>query len=522
LNKIILFFIFILFSKNLFSKECKNQENLIDYFYLNGVGVDDSMVDNSVTSLVEKTKIETIKSLYNPTESYPFIDFINKNLLKVVTTKDLAETLRQKLLETDNSYNLESEAYQELYQLGKNMLSELTKDKKNVIIAHSQGNLFANSICDFNDNKKDIEVIGIATPASAIKCGRNYITFKEDSVINGLRSLAEATSKIKPPLPANASVSEEVKTKTNHGLIESYLADKGSLSRIKSFIKEAQDPVVDSLKFEVLQIESVEDKAFFSFQEDSINKVKEVKNKVEMFFRKQISKFNVYSYFSRVFFGKIALNALTFFIVPISDEEMKRIANVEINVNSNEEYGDSIAYASEIFKSFCSFDSFKKHLSKECAHVENLNHFESKRIPSSVEIFKRLDINLNSDPEMTKFSSNKLSISCLDIQNEKRFEISATYSPVKNLVAKFLVNDNEYEVLPKNQINDERETEVIGNVIVEEKDSILIPKFVPKISKLNEYDLSEFESLHKKCNSLSKLKDKVCEKFFFKILKEEL
>ncbi|MFH1232705.1 MAG: hypothetical protein V1651_02460, partial [Patescibacteria group bacterium] len=120
--------------------------------------------------------------------------------------------------------------------------------KKIVLVGYSQGSLYVNEIYNYLINngvsKESIAVYNIATPASYVSGNGNYITSKNDKVINSIRDLA-IKLKASQPLPWTIDIplskKEEKDSSGGHSFSESYLA-KGS-DRISADIKTALDNI---------------------------------------------------------------------------------------------------------------------------------------------------------------------------------------------------------------------------------------------------------------------------------------
>ncbi|MEK7557734.1 MAG: hypothetical protein AAB530_00805 [Patescibacteria group bacterium] len=120
--------------------------------------------------------------------------------------------------------------------------------KKIVLVGYSQGSLYSNEIYNYLINngvsKESIAVYNIATPASYVSENGNYITSKNDKVINSIRDLA-IKLKASQPLPWTIDIplskKEEKDSSGGHSFSESYLA-KGS-DRISADIKTALDNI---------------------------------------------------------------------------------------------------------------------------------------------------------------------------------------------------------------------------------------------------------------------------------------
>jgi len=82
----------------------------------------------------------------------------------------------------------------------------LTGDSRGVVlVAHSQGNLFANDIFDelttLGVDSSSMKIIGVGVPAPYLRTDeerRRYVTFNEDKIINSLRDTFELVRNARP------------------------------------------------------------------------------------------------------------------------------------------------------------------------------------------------------------------------------------------------------------------------------------------------------------------------------------
>ncbi|MDD2789633.1 MAG: hypothetical protein PHU40_03085 [Sulfurimonas sp.] len=84
---------------------------------------------------------------------------------------------------------------QEILQLYRN--ESFSNNNNVLLVAHSQGNLFANDVYGLltDDEKKRFQVVGVGVPADHVVTGNNYVTFTFDPIIQPIPN----------SLPANVS-----------------------------------------------------------------------------------------------------------------------------------------------------------------------------------------------------------------------------------------------------------------------------------------------------------------------------
>jgi hypothetical protein len=114
---------------------------------------------------------------------------------------------------------------------------EILEGRKVVLVAHSQGNFFANRayMSLSSEERRSAGIVSVANPDSAVADGRPYTTLTNDLVI----------AAIPGALPANTTNSANADHDfLHHGLVESYLvAGTASRSRILGHLSNAIDTV---------------------------------------------------------------------------------------------------------------------------------------------------------------------------------------------------------------------------------------------------------------------------------------
>jgi len=130
--------------------------------------------------------------------------------------------------------------------------TDLQEGKRVLLIAHSQGNLFANQavLSLMNSYGASIGMIGVASPAADTYNNSVYYTAHDDRVIDALRLLHEV-------LPSNIDNdpggSDDPRDFTNHQFMASYF-DPQIPSRAK--INEALDSYMENLSFPAVELGS--------------------------------------------------------------------------------------------------------------------------------------------------------------------------------------------------------------------------------------------------------------------------
>lgn len=109
--------------------------------------------------------------------------------------------------------------------------SKITRSRSVLLVAHSQGNLYANSIHNIflagsnRFTKNGFHVVGVATPASSTS-HNNYYTASEDRVIDLVRAAALVTP-IEFPLSSNVSLSGASSIDSSgHNFTDIYMSGK--------------------------------------------------------------------------------------------------------------------------------------------------------------------------------------------------------------------------------------------------------------------------------------------------------
>ncbi|MFA5997352.1 MAG: DUF5018 domain-containing protein [Candidatus Paceibacterota bacterium] len=122
--------------------------------------------------------------------------------------------------------------------------SKKIKTQKLLLVAHSQGNFYANSFYDVVADqaggipKQSMGVYGVATPASRVAGGGKWLTSDTDHVISGL---VGHLSPLHPILPTNIHIAEVaggINPLSGHSFSDVYLKYSGSSSEIITKVGE--------------------------------------------------------------------------------------------------------------------------------------------------------------------------------------------------------------------------------------------------------------------------------------------
>jgi hypothetical protein len=132
---------------------------------------------------------------------------------------------------------------QDTRQHVENYRRNILQGKKVVLVAHSQGNFFANQSHGLltADERRSFGIVGVATPANRVASGGPHITYFGDLVILAVRAFNLRAGRF-PPLPANTDTPSGTDDLTGHFFQDSYLAPgSAGRSRIASNVVDTFD-----------------------------------------------------------------------------------------------------------------------------------------------------------------------------------------------------------------------------------------------------------------------------------------
>jgi hypothetical protein len=112
-----------------------------------------------------------------------------------------------------------------------------------VLVAHSQGNLFASLAYSqlTAAQQNNISVVGVAVPSTSVPGNGFYVTLQSDLVISGL-ALAKALALLPLPLDANEVNNSQSEDWTGHYFLPSYLdGDRSGIDIINTVVNNIVD-----------------------------------------------------------------------------------------------------------------------------------------------------------------------------------------------------------------------------------------------------------------------------------------
>lgn len=151
-------------------------------------------------------------------------------------------SLRQIVSQTLAKYDQAAYVQNPYLQAMVSVLKEnyLNKNKKALLVAHSQGNLYANQVINYLQSfypavAACVDVVGIASPATYVAKSGLYETRSDDVVINLARADYPWGGSILPPTwtPASSTVTSDP---SHHTFVASYLVPDALRKRIRDDI----------------------------------------------------------------------------------------------------------------------------------------------------------------------------------------------------------------------------------------------------------------------------------------------
>ncbi|MCT2529781.1 hypothetical protein N2382_02820 [SAR92 clade bacterium H921] len=257
-------------SKSQLTKEASkiNAPDLSDYdvYFINGVNTNEDKavkMNERLQTLIKKNPVELLWNKNDTLKQYFDLyvekigevnvdktdvpDFWNFVLLGSVSPAISGAIwwATQRWMEPDRDVGYWSE--QDLEEMIKRIKESLENKRKTLVVSHSQGNFFYRNIhqaidqWDTDKTKQCFAGIGFAPPLSSKPGNFDYITNKNDKVINTVRDFWGNT------LGGNVTVPEGYNdNKNGHGLLETYLDHPAPLKRFETELKQAVKQIDES------------------------------------------------------------------------------------------------------------------------------------------------------------------------------------------------------------------------------------------------------------------------------------
>lgn len=258
MNKLILTFLLLLPVVSVFADNCAVSERKLAIYYSNGMSNDEYDARNSLNAIELKTK-STLQSqgyrvsydiAYNNNEVWygQLFEIFRQRQLEqwrlfsrwlsgLAIAPDWFQQAMKNITQSINSLNYVIDT--DLQRHVANYKSKIEACQRILIVAHSQGNFYANSAWDqiyggkidsdkYEMNRfHNIGLLAVATPAGHVgnqlrtendhQAITSYVTLSNDWVINTLRVLGYSI------LPANYTNSHEDADWKHHAFVDSYL-----------------------------------------------------------------------------------------------------------------------------------------------------------------------------------------------------------------------------------------------------------------------------------------------------------
>lgn len=504
--------IICLFGINSWAKNCLTKDLSHDVHFLNGIMVadeneslektDTSEELNGAKLLAANFNLRLVKKLYNPTQSL-VLDIkevmFQKNaedLLSLYDDPDKRKEVLKRFIDGTTSG-----------EVSKRLLKLLSKDKPNIIFAHSQGNLYANELCELKDDQ-EIRILAIAPPVASLKCNptNTYALFDNDRVINRLRSLGSDNFFIKAiDSKINYSsystiISPNINNSISPFSLNHYLKDYLSHKEAFNIIKEGLTQNIDELysrdyDFPLLTIK-MKDLNVIDKTSDylAIHKIK-----TDLWVRQNKADWNLMTYITAIFNSNFVSSLMSLNLSGINAKNFSKVIDTPIPVESDEEYADFLASFTMKLRSSCTKLFQKTEINSLCQKIKELSYFSVNE-----KLIKPLiTISQNKDQE-------KFSLSCKDAE-VKDYDLSIKYS---GYLPRIDINDQNYNFDSKYSNKVKRIS--LGKVSIKAesgKFTVVSNIQYPKINQANDWE-------YQQCNTLRKLGTSSCISYFKKLEKE--
>jgi hypothetical protein len=194
--------------------------------------IDETYDFASAKNIFSLSQLYQVMSQRNYAEKTQAYDWLRDIVKKPDWVTDEEEQGISDLLSQTPSYN-----DSKLVKMVGQYMAYLDAGQRVIIIAHSQGNMYANMAYDRivslqPEYSNSIGVVSVASPDKRlVSVLENYTTAKEDSIINFVRIFYSST------LPGNVRLGDLSEEFANHAFVKSYLSILSSRNNIKQGIE---------------------------------------------------------------------------------------------------------------------------------------------------------------------------------------------------------------------------------------------------------------------------------------------
>lgn len=242
-------FLVYLFANTVLAQSCDNPESpeSVRIYYVNGMNNEEPDIDKSIVALT---------SLIGRNVNFDFGTSINikeqglEQYLQVAEQKldepneywewlaDLSIAPQwfkndfRRYVEVNAAASYSNDA--DLRTMVDEYLQDLRSGKKVVLVAHSQGNFYANNAYQyisqyFPKYKDSVGIVSVGTPANRVNGGGPYVTNSNDLIINLVRAVS-----VGQVLPANMTAAPSKDFPRYHNFVDTYLFAAGTT--IKNYV----------------------------------------------------------------------------------------------------------------------------------------------------------------------------------------------------------------------------------------------------------------------------------------------
>lgn len=501
---------------------CFDKKDSFEYFYINGIlaGANNySTYEGNQSSYLIKQKFNIKSNITHiSNDTYGLFKDIAQVFSQVSLEQLIKLSYRKKeiLLEQQDSVIGDSKKY----------LEYLNTNKNNIIFAHSQGNLFTNTMCDIKDNSLSMEVISVAPPTEVLKCNihQTYALYRDDLVVNLLSSKEEIKNINKPKelkrhrLAYTHQLSWTKFFKLNHTLSE-YLNNDTVVSDLNKGLRLTESDIYKNQIKEIIYTFKIDEKSLIQKTKDSLN---QLSNNTDMWLREKKAFLNTLEYGRKIASSSLSSGKIS--------DSLNQILETPIPATNEQEFIDMIAYSIKNLSFYCNNKKFNQRIKKICSAFNDRDYFKSKDIEDTY--FPSL--------EAYGFKDQKLLLNCESIMafyntNGSQNKISLVLNYYPNNKPKVSFNTNDLVLTYP-----EEKKDIESNLLIKINMGTLIfdqnkktKEYTLDYRHLNQHVAQTHTELERntislnqddfiKCNTLNKLGSKECDYLVNKITQKYL